>query len=60
MVKFILSRLHPHPERHGFTLHMDKTGGKFSFANKHTPKRLKRHPQIAISNTIIYGCKAAT
>ena len=24
MVKFILSRLHPRPERRGFTLHMDK------------------------------------
>jgi hypothetical protein len=31
MVKLILSRLHPRPERRGFTLHMDKTKNLWCF-----------------------------
>jgi predicted transposase/invertase (TIGR01784 family) len=39
MFEFMLSRLHPRPERRGFTLHMDKkyrllTNGKFKMATK--------------------------
>jgi hypothetical protein len=32
MFEFILSRLHPRPERRGFTLHMDKIPAKHCLA----------------------------